>query len=731
MIWMNGKMKIAIIALLSLGIGFTATTVSGSLRATDLRCEYRENPLGIDATAPRLRWVLEPNSRRARNQSQTAYQVLVAGTQDDLDNERADLWDSGKVESNQSIHVRYAGKPLESRQACFWKVRVWDQAGEPSAWSKPAQWTMGLLQPDDWKAKWIGLEGIRKQSLLTGTHWIWFDEGQPDKSASLGTRYFRRTFVLPENRKVQSARMLITADNEYVLLINGRQMGQGFDFHSANEHDLTSVLKPGTNLLAIAAKNSGDSPNPAGLVGLLCIEFTEGIPLLIPTDATWEASDQAVDEWDKLDRMDPAWRNAKSLGPVGMAPWGEVAAGDNPQLPARMLRREFQAEAKVERAMVYFSGLGLSELYLNGKKVGDAVLSPGLTDYSKRVFYVSYDVTKYLRKGANAIGIILGNGRFFAPRDKVPTATRTYGFPKLLLQLRIDYTDGSATTIISDEAWKVFTEGPIRANNEYDGEDYDARREQDDWDRPGFDDSLWPSVQLVKAPGGILAAQMIEPIRVTQRLKPVALTEPRPGVYVFDMGQNMVGWCRLKVSGPGGTVVTLRHAELLRDDGTLCLDNLRSAKVTDTYTIKGKWREVYEPRFTYHGFRYVELRGYPGKPSLSTLEGQVVNDDVAEAGTFECSQPCSIRFTITSAGVCAAIIAASPPTARNGTSARAGWVTVPSNPRAKRFSSISPACIPNGFKTWPTPKQKPAACRMFARLIGRCTMTTSLGPAAR
>src|SRR5262249_19044771 len=191
--------------------------------------------------------------------------------------------------------------------------------------------------------------------------------------------------------------------------------------------------------------------------------------------------------------------------------------------------------------------------------------------------------------------------------------------------------------IVSDTSWRLTDDGPIRANNEYDGEDYDARKELAGFSEPGFDDAKWQQAQIVPAAQGRLSTQMIEPIRVTETLKPIAITEPPPGKFSFDMGQNMVGWCRLTVSGRAGTEITLRHAETLKPDGTLYLANLRGAKVTDTYTLKGQGTEVWEPRFTYHGFRYVELAGYPGRPTLDTLAGRVVNDDVRPVGEFECS----------------------------------------------------------------------------------------------
>jgi alpha-L-rhamnosidase len=474
-----------------------------------LRCEDLTQAEGIDATRPRLSWVVRSGKRSARGERQSNYQVLVASTPKELAADEGDLWDTGRVASEQSTQLRYEGKPLASGQECFWKVRAWDAEGKPGPWSEPARWSMGLLAAGDWHARWIGWDGVESNSPPTNT---------PGAAAS------------PEDRR----------------------------------------------------------------------------------------------------------------------------------LPARWLRKEFNVDKKVRRATVYYSGLGLSELCLNGKKVGDEVLSPGLTEYPRRVFYVTHEVGPQLRRGANALGVVLGNGRYFAPRSDIPTKTRSFGFPKLLLEMRIEYEDGSTATVVSDGAWKLTTAGPIRANNEYDGEEYDARLELGAWSQPGYDDSRWQPAQLVSSGAGApaqmkvgadvaavgslltcanLSAQMIEPIRVTQTLKPVAITQPAPGTYIFDMGQNMVGWCRLRVSGPRGATVSLRHAERLKPDGTLYVDNLRSAKATDTYILKGRGKEVYEPRFTYHGFRYVEVTGYPGKPALSALQGRVVHDDLESAGDFACSEP--------------------------------------------------------------------------------------------
>jgi alpha-L-rhamnosidase len=603
-----------------------------SFTVTDLRCEYRENPGGIDATAPRLSWVLEGN---ARNLQQSAYQIIVASTRAKLKESAGDWWDSGQVMSDQSIQVSYTGRALPSHAECFWKVRVWDQEGNVSDWSRPAQWTMGVLRPEDWSAaQWIGRDGQEATNFLAGTSWIWFPAGEPEKSAPLATNYFRREIVVPADRLIKSVRFQYTGDNECRGWLNGRDLGARNNYRTVKDNDLTHRLEPGTNVLAFTGRSFGTNAKPAGIVGLLEIEFTTGEPMIITTDEQWKVSNREIPKWNEPGFDDSAWVAAKKLGPVGMPPWGNVRTAESRRQPARWLRKELVADKRIKRATLSASGLGLSEFYVNGEKVGDHVLSPALAQYDKRVFYVTHDVTKQLHRGTNAIGAVLGNGRYYADRSKVYAGTVSFGWPKLLLQLRLEFVDGSVSNLVSDTSWKFTTDGPILANSEFDGEEYDARKEFNGWSQPGFDDSKWQPAQLAAVPPGVVGAQMIEPIRVTQTLKPIAVTEPKPGVFVFDLGQNMVGWCRLKVSGAAGTTVSLRHAETLKPDGMLYLTNLRGARVTDTYTLRGGGPEIYEPRFTYHGFRYVEVTGFPGQPTLEAIAGCVVNDDLETTGAF-------------------------------------------------------------------------------------------------
>lgn len=604
-----------------------------------LSCESLNNPLGMDVAQPRLAWILRSETR---GQTQTAYQVLVASSRDLLGADTGDIWDSGRVSSDQSIQVRYEGIPLSSFQTCFWKVRVWDKDGLVSTWSNPAFWTMGVLAQEDWaNAQWIGLEAGETphplEEPLKSAKWIWYPEDNPAGAAKPGTIFLRKVFMV--QAEAGDAVLLAAADNQARIFVNGERLGDWSDFKIANSFAIGKYLRPGKNVVAVSVENLGEHPNPAGLLTLIHVPTETIGQVLIISDASWKTTDALQQGWEKPDFDDASWLPAKELGGFGMEPWKETGMPDARILPARMLRREFTVDQPVRRASVYLSGLGLSELYLNGEKVGDAVLSPGCTEYNKRVFYVSHEITGQIRPGENALGVWLGNGRYYAPRLTEPTATRSFHFPKALLLLRLELEDGTIQNLVTDGQWKLTADGPIRANNEYDGETYDARMELPGWAEAGFDDTAWMNAGVVEAPGGLLSAEKINPLRIVEHVYPVALSQPRPGVYIYDMGQNMVGWCRFAVQGPRDTVVTFRHAETLKDDGTLYMDNIRGAKVTNKYTLKGEGVETYEPRFTYHGFRYVELTGFPGEPTLDTLVGCVVHDDMTRAGSFTCSNP--------------------------------------------------------------------------------------------
>ncbi len=644
------KIAAALLALASTVQLFAAVTVG------HLRCEHLENPQGIDAAQPRLSWQLVSGERGVK---QSAYQIRVASGAPKLKSGNADLWDSGKISADESILIPYAGKNLSTRQTCCWQVRVWDAAGKVSAWSEPASWTMGILHPSDWNAKWIGQDGANTTNLLSGTSWIWFPAGQPEISAPLETNYFRRVITLPAGRKIKQAIFEYTGDNECRGWIDQFDLGARNNFKTVKWNDITTRLESGqTYFFGLVGRNEGPEPNPAGVIAKLTIQFTEGEPLVIQTDEQWKVSKNLEAGWNTVAFDDSQWVAAKKIGPAEMEPWTNPRTAESRRQSARYLRKDFAVEKKISRATVSFCGLGLSELYLNGKKIGDAVLSPAFAQYDKRQFYVTYDVTKNLSRGENTLGVILGSGRYYSARSKTYAGTVSFGWPKLLLNLRVEFADGTAQEIVSDESWQLTTDGPILANNEFDGEEYDARKELGDWSKAGGARTARPRVQannqkiaeepsalqaswqpasIVSAPAGVLSAQMQEPIRVTGTLKPISVKEIKPGIFIYDLGQNMVGWCRLHVSGKAGTSVMLRHAETLKPDGSLYMANLRGAEVTDIYTLRGGGTETWEPSFITHGFRFVEVTGFPGKPDLNSIEGRVVNDDLPSAGNFACS----------------------------------------------------------------------------------------------
>ena len=310
-------------------------------------------------------------------------------------------------------------------------------------------------------------------------------------------------------------------------------------------------------------------------------------------------------------------------------------------VPARYLRKEFKNEDKaIKRATIYISGLGLYELFVNGSRIGEQQLAPAPTNYNKIVKYNVFDVTDQLTSGGNAIGVVLGNGRLVSmrmPGEPSSKDVEHFDMPKLLLQLEIQYADGSSQLICSDRTWKMTVDGPIQANNEFDGEIYDANKEMPGWNKTGFNDAMWMQVELMDKPEGKLSAQMNPNIKVMDTLQPIAINETGEGVYMLDMGQNMVGWLQMKVKGQKDDRVTLRFAELLNEDGTLYTDNLRFSEPKDVVILKDDQPLTWHPTFVYHGFRYVEVKGLTYKPSLADFEGQVLYDEMATTGSFESS----------------------------------------------------------------------------------------------
>jgi len=473
-----------------LGTALTAQAAN-EVAPVELRCEYLSDPLGIDDVHPRLSWALGTEGREpsvARGVTQSAYRILVASSPEKLASDKGDYWDTGKVLSGQSVQIEYGGQLLVTGQGCYWKVQVWDGSGGASSWSAPAQWTMGLLKPEDWHARWI------KADTTKG-----------------------------------------------------------------------------------------------------------GLPLF---------------------------------------------------------RTMFRVGKPVRRAELAICGLGFYGARLNGKSLDDdAVLEPGWTNYRKTCLYRVHDLAQRLVQGENVIGVMLGNGMYDVVGGRYTKFTGSFGPPKLIAQLEIEYADGSMARVATDRSWKT-APGPIVFSCIYGGEDYDARKENAGWDRPGFDASAWHPAQECDGPGGRLSSRSGPPIKVKESLQPIKVTQPRPGLWLYDLGQNFSGWPKLSVNGAAGATVKMVTGELLAHDG-LVSQRSSGAPVWFAYTLKGQGTETWEPRFSYSGFRYVQVEGAvpasetnaaPGMPRIQNLEGKFLYPDTAVAGAFSCSNPEVIRLIFAQSG---------------------------------------------------------------------------------
>jgi alpha-L-rhamnosidase len=604
-----------------------------------LRCEGMQEPLGIDIVHPRLSWQLRDSRRGAR---QTAYQIRVAGSAEALAQARGDVWDSGRVESSESVYVAYGGPAMESRRRYYWQVRVWDAQGQPSAYSQASSWEMGLLSPQAWKAKWITRDVPEERGdIKSGVKWVWAANDNALTNATPGKHQFRFHFNLA--KKPKQAMLLVTGKDNVATWVNGQQVlsysptsgyRQRQPWGTFRVVPVGKFLSSGANILAAEVtvdKGNLGAPNQAGLIALLRVQMADGEVQRFVSGPEWKTATDQAGNWFARTFDDSSWSATGVVADVGERPLGAPWPPKSPDL----LRKSFSVGKGVRSARIYSSALGTYQLYLNGERVGKDVLAPGWTDYHKRVVYQTYDVTAQLRQGANAICAILGDGWFAGALSWVQQPYN-FGSPpvRLLVQLEIEYTDGSHEVVASDQSWKGGA-SPILVSEIYNGESYDARLEQGGWDQPSFSDSRWGGVIVFPEEAEPLVAQNFQPIRVTETLQPKTITNPAPGVYIYDLGQNMVGWARLHVSGKAGTKVRLRFGEVLQPNGELYTENLRTAEATDTYILHGKSTETFEPHFTFHGFRYIEITGYPGTPSRDAVEGIVFYTDAPFTMQFD------------------------------------------------------------------------------------------------
>jgi alpha-L-rhamnosidase len=622
-------------------LAFVLPAMAQASAPAQLRCEAMNEPLGIDIAKPILSWQIQDTRRGAK---QTAYEIRVASSADGLTKEQADVWDSGRVASSESVNVTYGGPALESRRRYYWQVRAWDQDGQASGYSQPSWWEMGLLSAQDWKAKWITREmAVEQGDYASGAKWIWASGEDALNKPTPGKHEFRFNFTLDQAPK--NATLLITGKDDIAVWVNGKQVLESSPMTKFGRRrdpwGSFRVIQVGKQVMkganSIASEVTVDVPDDgsttrAGLIAMLRVEMPGGKMQRFISGPDWKTTTgQSDTKWTAKAFDDASWSGTSQVAEIGKSvlgtPW--------PAEPIDAFRKKFDVVKVVRSARIYSTALGTYQLFLNGQRVGNDVLAPGWTDYRKRIVYQVYDVTSQVKQGANALGAILGGGWY---ADGLGWLQNRYNFGpppmRLTVQLEIEYSDGSKDSVISDDSWKTM-QSPIVNSDIYNGESYDARLEQPGWNQASFSDARWGHAAVADAPEIPIVAQDFQPMRVNKTLKPKSVTNPTPGAFVFDLGQNMVGWAKLKASGKKGQKITLRFGEVLKPNGELYTENLRTAEATDTFTLSGKGSETFEPHFTFHGFRYVEVTGYPGTPTADAVEGVVFYTDAPFTIQFE------------------------------------------------------------------------------------------------
>ena len=613
-----------------------AASKNPSLGVAGLCTENVANPVGVEAHEVRLSWRLTSARRGTR---QLAYQLQVASTPERLDAGDADLWNSGRIDSSRSFDIRYAGIRLQSRQQAFWRVHVWDNHGR-RATSDIARWEMGLLSASDWHADWLAAETeTMRGDRETGLAWLRGEEmteaGEP--------RLFRLVFALPEAADVT---LFTIAGSSYRVSLDGQAVTlPEFSSNSFGRQGTTSsrhTLAAGDHVLGLSVDQLPQGTMVFGNAGLRCATMVRA-----------QLMDGRVLRFDGRNaRTAPgsaaaatAWATAK----FDAAGWEKVIAEDRPPAPfpgegAFLLRREFDLRRRVSAARLYVTALGGYEVHLNGQRVGDDQLAPEFTDFSKRSLYRVHDVSGMVSAGKNAIGAIVGDGwygSYIAPMGR-------FGFGpaplRLIAQLEVRYDNGETEVVTTDGQWEM-SRAPITMSEIYDGEDYDARLEQAGWTKSGFTPARpWTPAREGPPAGGRLEGMISPPIRRMQLLPARSITR-KDDRQIVDFGQNFAGWARLRVRGQSGERVTLRFAEVLNSDGHIDQSNLRAARAADTYILRGDPSgEIYEPHFTYHGFRYVEVSGVSAELKTEDIAGVVVHSDLPETGRLRIDHPLIMKL---------------------------------------------------------------------------------------
>jgi alpha-L-rhamnosidase len=624
--------------------GVDPAGVNPALAVGRLRVDARSGSLGIENPTPSLSWELSASGNGHR---QTAYQVRVATTAARLRSGRADLWDTGRVASAGN-QVTYAGQKLTSRLQAYWQVRAWDEAGQASLWSPIESFEMGLLRATDWTAQWIGNPGWDALTKPTPPATVSIPKQQARfvrlSVTKLGLPLKEGWPYLVSRLQLAEVQVVDSANPDVDLALHGAVTCT--DVYSAPGYWEPPYLTDG--------KTSGDTPP----IGFTSLEHEDpdvsANPILITIDL---GSTQAFDQlllWPRTDTLTADGRTANfpvdftvqvadsADGPFTVA--ATITGQQAPEPAARpdalpVFAKQFDLPLPVSRARLYITGLGVYSATVNGRRASTAVLEPGNTTYTEHVDYATVDVTDLLQRGGNALGVSLGTGIYdtLTYNSRYAKFRGRIGSPKLLAQLEVTCVDGSRHTVVTDPSW-VTTDGPTTFSNWYGGEDYDARRLPSGWDEPGADLSAWTAVSKSTPPaaGTVLTARRGPAVQIVDEFPAKTVSQPKPGIYVFDIGTNLAGWQQLKVSGPAGTKITMRPAELLHADGTIDYGSTGNP-IYDDYTLRGDGVEVWHPEFVYHGFRYIQVEGLPSAPGTDAITALVLRADNDSAGSFTCS----------------------------------------------------------------------------------------------
>ena len=612
--------------MICLGIILAVACVEAA-QVKDLRCESRINPLGIDCLKPQLSWMITSD---LRGEKQVAYQLLVGSTPEMLAKDKGDLWDSGKVASDQSVHVPYAGTPLSSLQRCFWKARIWDENEKPSAWSEAASWTMGQLNPEDWKGQWITASrwfmppSYRPPGFMTCVNdkpdspssvqdspaWAQVDLGKPTPIDSVR--------LYPNQMQSFPLRFRIEADDD--LDFNNPKViadcsKEDFSFGTGGFAEF-----PGRGITARRVR-----------ILILKSPLAKSDPAKAQAPK-YQSSIRQMEVWSggrNVALMQPTlesghnWQSGHATYMVDGMPSaneGDTCPDDGcPTTVAPLLRKAFDLEQPVKRATLSYAVLGMADMAINGTKVGDAVLDPPFTDYTKRIIYRTHDVTGLLAPGHNVIGATLGNGFFSTPGRGFGERHNGHGQPRLLAQLDIEFADGRRQVLSTDQSWK-WSRSEITFNDVWLGYTEDRRLAKPGWDRPGFNDAGWRPVAVDKSLGGRLSSAVGPAVRVVGQLKPARVEKNGASFDVLS-----AGWPRVAVNGRAGQTIQIKG-----DCGM----------APQTFTLAADGPTVLEPRFVcFSGPHKLEVTGLAEPLAADAVSMQLVRADFQFTGTFHSSNP--------------------------------------------------------------------------------------------